>query len=68
MPIAAIFLHYFYNAVSYLRGGGVGIVPWPHFCKPFTEMRDRFKEKTFFSEITMFLERKIDKIGADLKL
>ena len=38
------FLLYFYIVVNYLGGG---IVPWPHPCRPFAEIRDRFKEKTY---------------------
>ena len=40
-------------------------MPWPHPCRPLAEIRDRFKEKTYFLEITMFLKKKIDKIRTD---
>ena len=45
-PIAAIFWHFLKIVLNYLGGGGV--VPWPHSSKPFAEIRDRFKRKTFF--------------------
>ena len=64
MPIAVIFLHSFYIAVSYLRGA----VPWPHPCRPFAKSETDLKERPIFLEIAIFLGRIIDKMGTDLKL
>ena len=56
MPIATI---YCYCSLG-------GILPWPHPCRPLAEIRDRFKGKNYFLEITMFLEKKIHEIRKDL--
>ena len=43
LPFFAFFLY-----CSQLFKKGVGIVPWPHFCRPFAEIREGFKGKTYF--------------------
>ena len=58
------FLHSFYIVVSDLEGN---IVPWRHPCKPLAEIRNRFKGKTYFLEITMILGQTINKTGTDSK-
>ena len=57
MPIPDIFLHIFYIVASYL---GETLCHGPHPSRPLAEVRERFKEKICFLEITMFLGQKID--------
>ena len=61
MPIAVIFLHSFYIVASYL---GKNIVPWPHLCRPFAEIRDRVKGKIyFFRDYNVFWDKKSTEPG-----
>ena len=55
------FFAFFYIVVSIVFRGVMRHGP------TLRKIKDRFNEKTFF-EITVFLERKIDKIGTDSKL
>ena len=51
MPIAVIFLHSFYIAISYLGGASCN-------GPTLAEIRDRFKGNIYFLEIAMFLGQK----------
>ena len=57
------FFAFFLNCSQLFSGGG--IAPWPHPWRLLGEIRDGFKGKTFFLEITTFLREKIDKTGTD---
>ena len=62
MPIAATFLHFFtFSSIAYLGRGALCHDP------TLGKIRDKFKGKTVFLEITMFLGHKIDKTGTDSK-
>ena len=66
MPIASIFLHYFYNLVSSVFRGRA-LCHGPILGDPLEKSETDSKEYLFL-ELTMFLRQKINKIGTDSKL
>ena len=60
------FFAFFYIVTSDL---GESIVSCSRPCRPLAEIKEfRFKGKTYFLEITMFLGQKLNQTGTDLKL